>query len=65
MLFWKGRRYGGVSIVLRGAVSKSSLELRVMNDRIIYVRLKTSYGCMSVIECCTPTNEDRDEEKIV
>lgn len=64
MLFGKGRRYSGVSIVLRGAVSKSSLELRFMNDRIIY-RLKTSYGCMSVIECCTPTNEDRDEEKIV
>lgn len=65
MLFWKGWCYGGVLIVFRGVVSKLFLELCVMNDRIIYVCLKISYGCMLVIECCIFINEDRDEEKIV
>lgn len=44
-------------------VSKSSLEWRNKNHKVMYARLRASKSSLSAIQCYVPTKDDNDKEK--
>ncbi|XP_063405708.1 uncharacterized protein LOC134689673 [Mytilus trossulus] len=58
-----GRHQEGVAILLSKSASNSVAEWIAINERITKIRMKTSYGHMTVIQCYAPTNDYTDNEK--
>ena len=49
--------------MLRKETAKTQIEWYQVNDRIIYSRFDSKHIKLNVIQCCSPTNDARDEDK--
>ena len=58
-----GSHYQGVGLLLNKQAGQALDEWEPVNERIMYARLKSSHGNMSVMVCYAPTNEADDNRK--
>ena len=58
-----GSHYQGVGLLLNKQAGQALDEWEPVNERIMYARLKSSHGNMSIMVCYAPTNEADDNRK--
>ena len=58
-----GYHYQGVGLLLNKQAGQALDEWEPVDERIMYARLKSSHGNMSILVCYAPTNEADDNRK--
>ena len=58
-----GMHYQGVGLLLGAKASKALCEWDPIDERLLYARLKSNHGNISMFVCYAPTNDALDERK--